>query len=31
VLPAHGPGELEASERPLEIETRTPPALTPVR
>jgi UDP-glucose 4-epimerase len=31
VLPGHGPRELEAPERPLEIETRTPPALTPVR
>jgi UDP-glucose 4-epimerase len=31
VLPGHGPEAVEASERPPEIETRTPPALTPVR
>jgi hypothetical protein len=31
VLPGHGAREPEAPERPPEIETRTTPALTPVR
>jgi UDP-glucose 4-epimerase len=31
VLPGHGSTAVEAHEPPPEIETRTPPALTPVR